>query len=836
MQKPTAFFSQIFQKLLNKELDGAWLWAPILLGFGVAFYFSFSQNFSDKIYIFLALFFAAGFFAFLNRHSLRSLIFLGCAIFLLGSFYANFYEKIVLHQTKITGKIYVDVVGKVADVKKFYNPVNHLEGANLVIEKPVLYKSQFVEKKKVEKKKVKKKKKPKKKKAKKTKKKTKECRLESTEVEINQDAAVEALSKCKKPRKKRVSKKIQTQVQEDSPPVEGSVESNVEESKTESEIIKSAEVLESNLEASLEPASPKAKKPKKKKSPKKISEKTIQKNFINLEGYQEVDRKFLDYSKNYQQVKWLEIKGREVFPNPPQKISVNLVKNFQDISVNDVIAARLMLQPPQAREFPDDFDFALDAKSKKIGAYGFVLGEAHILRKAEISSLDQWFLSLREKIRGKILAVLNGDSAAVALAFLIGDQSQISKNLMSDIRNSGLAHLLSISGFHLALAGAIFFVGSRFLLARSEYLALHFDLKKLAAISAIFATYFYLKIADSPLPAQRAFLMIVLVLIALLLSEKINSRRAIMTAVLLLILLNPYAVFNVGFQLSFSAILVLGTCHDVLPKNPNRNFFSRSLWYFLEIILISILIQIATLPFLMHSFQNVALLGFVANVLAIPLSSFFVMPLGFLALFAMPLGLEKYCLLAMEQGIFLIEKIAVFTTNLNYSHLVSPQLSSAGLLIAIIGLFLICLSKSNLRFVGIVVFASAFLTIFFVKKPDVIFDKNQKFFAIYDENGLTFSKNLRPSKRRDLWMKRFGEKEFKVLENCDEKNCLIEKDKKILVLLARNKISEICQNDFDVIVNLTGKYQLPSCVLEEKIKIDNFDFYQKGAQFLFFKN
>lgn len=720
---------------LQPEKDDLWLWIPALFGFGVAFYFSFEANFLEKFYIFAALFFISAVAAFLNRDSFRALIFIACATFLAGCFYANFYPNFFLNYGKITGKIYVDAVGKVESIKKFYNSANGVEGANLVIVEPELYRSKFVEKKKVVKKKKKKK------------------------------------SITKKPKKKKAPKKIH-----------------------------------------------------------KIPIKKIEKNFLNLVGFQEIDREFLDYSANYQQVAWQEINGREAFPNSPQKISVNLIKNFQEIAVNDVIAMRLMLQPPKAKEFPDDFDFALDAKAKKIGAYGFVLGEAKILQKGEISSSNEWFLSLREKIRGKILAVLDGDEAAIVLAFLIGDQSQISKDLMEKIRNSGLAHLLSISGFHLALAGAIFFISTRFILSRSEYLTLHFDLKKIAAIAAIFATYFYLKIASSPLPAQRAFLMVIFVLIALFFSEKINSRRAVMAVILLLILSNPYSVFNVSFQLSFAAILTLG----VFYEEANLQIRPKFLRYFLEIILVSILIQIATLPFLMHSFQNVVLLGFVANILAIPLTSFFIMPLGFLSLFLMSLNLEKYFLLLMEKGVLVIEKITIFVADLDHSHFVSPQLSGLGLTIAIFGLLLICLAKSRLRFVGIVVFALSFATLLFDKKPDILFDGEQKFFAIHDENGLTFSKKLRPSKQRESWMKRFGETEFKYLKTCDEKKCLIEKNKKILVLLARNKISEICKNDFDVIVNLTAKYQLPDCIAEDKIKIDNFDFYQKGGQFFYF--
>ncbi|MES2962160.1 MAG: ComEC/Rec2 family competence protein [Pseudomonadota bacterium] len=848
MQKLTAFFYDIF----TREKDNLWLWMPVLFGFGAAFYFLFEENFLEKFTLLAALFFISSFLAFLNRNSLRFLVFLGCALFLLGGFYSDFYQKTFLNHTKITGKIYVDGIGKVESVRKFYNPKNGVEGVNLVISEPVLYKSKFAEKKKV-KKKYKKKKKTKKK-TKKKKEKTKKPRKKKILNQVQDDGIFEEISpqrhpelvsgssekinetenppqnddvitepKKKKPRKPR-KKKILNQVQDDVVCLDAIPPHCHPE-------------LDSGSSESLKKIpKPKKKKPRKKK---KISEKTILKNFVNLKNYQEIDREFLDHSKNYQFVEWQQIKERERFPNPPQKISINLIKNFENISVNDVIAIRMMLQPSKAREFPDDFDFSLDAKFKKIGAYGFAIGEAKILKKAEISNLEQWFLNLREKVRSKIENTLEGDISAIALAFLIGDQNQISKNLMSDIRNSGLAHLLSISGFHLALASAIFFVATRFILSRSAFLILNFDIKKAAALAAIFGTYFYLKIAASPMPAQRAFLMVLLVLIALFVGQKINSKRAIMTAVLALILYNPLAVFNISFQLSFAAILVLGSFYEVMQRQPRINYFLKVFWYFVEIILVSIIIQIATTPFLMHSFQTVSLLGFVSNILAIPLTSFFVMPLGFLALFLMPLNLEKYALILMGKGILLIEKIAVFVAKMDYSNLVSPQLSSFGLIIAILGLLLICLSSSRLLWFGILIFSLSFLTLIFDKKPDILFDGGQKFFAIYDQkNGLVFSKDLKPSKEREIWLKKMGEIEFKSNSEfikCEESKCLISKNQKILVLLKRNKISEICKNDFDVIVNLTAKYALPSCITAEKIKIDNSDFYQKGGQFFYFE-
>ncbi len=773
----------ILSEIIEKQKDRLWLFVPILLGFGAAFYISFEERFSENYLFFLTLFFASVLFSYLTRFSFRSLAFLSVAIFLFGCFYTNFYQNIFLNQTKITGKVYVDAVAKVESIKEFYNPRTKLTGASLLLTNLNLYQTDFTKKPEVKKIKITKKRKSEKKPSH-LKKNCHEVMALLFDLQDSRD------SLCQKPKK-----------------------------------IKSQKV-------------------------KKYSAKKVHNSFVNIDGYQDVDRKFMDFSKHYQQVKWVENNGRKQFVNPPQKIFISLPKYYHDLNVNDLIAIRVSLEMPDKRQFPDDFDFGINAKAQKIGAYGYGMGKVKILRKAQISSLDQYFISLSSSAKERILKVLSNDEAAIAIALLVGDQNYISKNLMIDIRNSGLAHLLSISGFHLSLMATIFLFITRFLLSRSENLALNFDLKKIAAIAAIFATYFYLKIANSPLPAQRSFLMVLFFLISIFLSQKINAKRVVMSALFLMILANPYNIFNIGFQLSFLAIIVLGAFYDNFSKfvtTDSKNFIIKFFYYFLGIILTSIAIQIAMIPLLMHSFQNISILGFIANILAIPLASFFVMPLGFLALFLMPIFLEKYVLLLMKPGLTMIAKIAHFVANLDYSYFISPKLSNAGLIIALIGIFLICLSKDKLRIFGILLFIFSFFTISFNHKPNLAFSRDQKLFAIYDEkDGLIISKEIANAKLRDAWLKFFTVKEYKTFDDfsdeelktkgilCDEKKCLIKKNKNFLILIKRNELSEICQNNFDVIVNLTRKYELPACVEDDKIKINNLDFYQKGGWFFYF--
>ncbi len=591
--------------------------------------------------------------------------------------------------------------------------------------------------------------------------------------------------------------------------------------------------------------------PKAKKM-RKISENYILRNFMNLGGYQEIDRDFLEKSKNYQQILWIKKGDREIYPKPPKRLMIALRGDYGDLAPGDEIYFRAIIGPSKQKEFIGDYDFALDALSKRIGGYGNVLGKIVILKKSTISTYDDFITNLRKKIEQKILYILPNQQGQVTAALLMGNQNLIDEKIMLDIRNSGLAHLISISGLHLSLAAGIFFVSSRFLLSFNQYLTLYYDIKKIAAFFAIISSYIYLEISGSPVPAVRSFFAVLLVMLAILFDHKIDALRSICFTALMLILFNPYNIFSISFQLSFCAILILVVFNKIWSQSrfkPQGKTCAKKLCsYFIEMMLISIIIQFATMPFLIYYFGDVALYGALSNLIAIPLSSYTTMPLGFAAFFLMPFGLEKIVLLPMSYTIDWIIKIAQFVSNLSYSHIYMPQMPSYSLAVAIFGGLIFCFCQNKLKLVGVIIFVLSFIPIYFIKSPDLLIDGNARFFAIYDKaNGLVFSQKLRQSKKRDLWMKKMNEKEFKSFENfsdmslkasgieCSKEICHLNyHDKKILVIKKRVPIKQICDKNYDIVINLTRRYFLPRCAIS-KIFIDNNDLFEKGMHFLYFR-
>ncbi len=578
----------------------------------------------------------------------------------------------------------------------------------------------------------------------------------------------------------------------------------------------------------------------KKTSSSKISQNKIIKKFINVKNYQAIDRQSQDRQKKYQNIEWQKIDNKIIYPDPPKKISFIIRDNYlsENIAINDIISFKAMIENDYKKEFPDDFDINIYNKSKKIGGFGIAIGNVKIIERNKINNIDSWFLQLRDKISQRIIKILPQNQSSIALALLVGDKSHIADKNMEHIRNAGLAHLLSISGFHMALAGAIFFTITRFLLSRNEYITLNYDIKKISAIFALIACYFYLKISGESIPAQRAFLVIFLTFFAFLLSKKINLIRLLAVIALTIAISNPYNVASIGFSLSFIAVFTIITiCNNNKIENHLKSKWNTSIIYIKNILSTSIAIQIITIPFLLHAFGKFSILSPIANILAIPLTSFIIMPLGFLSLFLMPLQIDKYILLLMGQGIDIIIYIAQEISNIKYSYLSTAKLPGFALLISFFGIILISLKGKIFKIIGLIIFLLPMIKIINHQQYDIAFDNEQKFFAIYNkDNGLYFSKKLRESKQRTRWLEYFLENEFKYLTHC-KNSCIIDiKGKKFYILTSRNKITKICQQkDYDIIVNLNPNYKLPECV-QNKEKIDNIDFYQKGGHFIKIKN
>jgi competence protein ComEC len=210
----------------------------------------------------------------------------------------------------------------------------------------------------------------------------------------------------------------------------------------------------------------------------------------------------------------------------PEKIRLS-VRGVSDPGLvpGQRVRLRAMLRPIASPSAPGGFDFQRYLYFAGVGAVGTGFAPVSVLPTPPGADPDEaldWAIRiarLRATITQRVLAVLPGDVGAVAAALIAGDESKISSAMQQAYRDSGLAHLLSISGLHIAIvAGFVMFL-LRAGLAAIEPVALRFPIKKWAALVALLAAGAYAVLAGWTVPTQRSFLMMALVLLALMIDR-----------------------------------------------------------------------------------------------------------------------------------------------------------------------------------------------------------------------------------------------------------------------------------------------------------------------------
>jgi competence protein ComEC len=244
----------------------------------------------------------------------------------------------------------------------------------------------------------------------------------------------------------------------------------------------------------------------------------------------------------------------------PQRVRLS-VRRGMTPPAGAFVEVKAQLDPPLQPLRPGSYDFARDLYFQRIGASGFVHGAIKIVTPPAAASVrlraNAFIQGLRDAIDLRIRSVLSGDVGSIASALITGKRDAISPNVYDAMFVSGIGHVLSISGYHMAVvAGVVFFV-LRALLALIPGLADRAPIKKWSAFAALVVTAFYLVLSGAEVATQRSFIMIAIVLVGVMLDRPILTLRTVTIAALLVLLFAPEAVAHPSFQMSFAATLAL---------------------------------------------------------------------------------------------------------------------------------------------------------------------------------------------------------------------------------------------------------------------------------------
>jgi competence protein ComEC len=429
----------------------------------------------------------------------------------------------------------------------------------------------------------------------------------------------------------------------------------------------------------------------------------------------------------------------------PERVRIAVRKGSAP-AVGSFVEFKARLSPPMQPLRPGGYDFARDMYFQRIGASGYALGA--IKAKAPPVARGFWLQyatvvdDVREAIDKRIRAVMSGDNGSIASALITGKRDAISTPVNDAMYVSSLAHVLSISGYHMAVVAGIVFFFIRAGLALFPSLASHYPIKKWAALCALIAAGLYLLLSGAEVATQRSFIMIAIVLIGVMLDRPTLTFRTLAVAAIGVLVFAPQAVIHPSFQMSFAATLALVVAYQYgLPWRANKDSslgMRVALWGAREVfglLLASLVAGFATTPYAAYHFHRLAPYGALANLLAMAVVSALVMPMGILGLLAMPFGFDAPFWRLMSGGIDWMNGVALWVTSLPGAVGRLHAFGTGPLLVGTAGILLVCLLRTPLRWSGAVMVVGGSLWAIVSPQPDVLIASDRQSAAFRGTDG-----------------------------------------------------------------------------------------------------
>jgi competence protein ComEC len=406
------------------------------------------------------------------------------------------------------------------------------------------------------------------------------------------------------------------------------------------------------------------------------------------------------------------------------------------IAVGATVRIRARLVPPPPMALPGSHDFARDAWFRGFGAVGRSLGAVEVLWPVEPRGLDSLRNRLGEHIRGQ----LPGPSGSIATALATGDQNAVSEEDADAMRRSGLAHLLSVSGLHIAaVIGAAMLLTLK-LLALSERLALRFNLVLVSAGVGALAGIAYTLLTGAQVPTVRSCIAALLVLLGLALGRDSLSLRLVAVGALTVLLFRPEALAGPSFQFSFAAVTAIIALHSSgmgrrLLMRRDEGPVARSFRVLLGMVLTGLAVEIALIPFALYHFHKAGLFGVAANLIAIPLTTFVIMPLEAGALILDLAGIGALLWFAAGHALDGLLWLAHTVAGARGAVATLPSMPISAFALMVAGMLWLCLWTTTPRLFGLVPFSIGAAAAFMTPTPDLLVTGDGRHLAVVATDG-----------------------------------------------------------------------------------------------------
>lgn len=415
-----------------------------------------------------------------------------------------------------------------------------------------------------------------------------------------------------------------------------------------------------------------------------------------------------------------------------------------------VVRLRARLMPPASPMLPGAYNFARAAWFNGLVATGSAIGPVELVRAAPAGGTIR---RLQRALAAHVRARVDGSAGAIAAAFASGDRGGISADDEAAMRDSGLTHLLSISGLHVSAVIAAAYVVVLRLLALWPGLALRVRLPIAAAAGGALAGIGYTLLTGAEVPTVRSCVAAMLVLFALVLGRDALSLRMVSVAAGFVLLLWPESAIGPSFQMSFSAVLAIIALSNSAPVRAflaarDESWKVRATRQVVMLFVTGIVIELALMPVVLFHFHRAGLYGALANVAAIPLVTFVAMPLIAAGLLFDLAGAGAPFWWAVRQSLDLLLAIAHFTASQPGAVKLMPQISGTVIALFAGGGLWLGLWSGRARLWGLVPVVLASVLAALTPFPDLLVagDGRQVGITVSDADGTRRLLSLRDSR------------------------------------------------------------------------------------------
>jgi len=401
------------------------------------------------------------------------------------------------------------------------------------------------------------------------------------------------------------------------------------------------------------------------------------------------------------------------------------------LAAGSVVRLKARLAPPPPMALPGTHDFARDAWFRGIGGVGRTIGAVKVVEAEAPTGLDATRVRLDLHIRDQ----LPGPSGSIATALATGDQNAVSKADAEAMRRSGLTHLLSVSGLHIAaVVGAAMLLTMK-LLALSPALANRVNLVLVAAGVGAVAGVGYTLLTGMQVPTVRSCIAALLVLAGIALGRDALSLRLVAVGALVVLLFKPEALAGPSFQLSFAAVTAIIALHNYAPVRRllgprDDGIGGRILRGMASLIATGLAVEIALTPLVLYHFHKAGLYGVGANLFAIPWTTFVIMPLEAGALLLDTIGLGAPLWAAAGWAIDCLLGLARWVSGLEGAVASLPSMSRTSFAAMVLGGLWLCLWTTRPRWLGLAPLAIGALGAALTPTPDVLVTGDGRHLAI----------------------------------------------------------------------------------------------------------